>query len=449
MAVRIRETPLTNSQGTFTLFPDRVRADLMIIADLDGSFGDSPDPANAGFSLIQFAPGPLDTSTPAGRVKEQLKALVDRSTVLTILGVGPDFLYPDGTTIEAAPGQTSGSSEILYDTSNCDGDGRWIVGTNGDHECSPTAGILHHEMGHAFLSASDPFHPEADAIFRENDLRQRLGLVPRDTGDLQSGCGCPDDGCCIIASVATGSGFSAEVHALRRVRDQVLRRTRLGERLFAELFDEYYRFSTRISRILVCHEAARENVERHLVRPLVRVLGLASDYVADPTDITCLGDGMLADAAAGLFVPGGSPGEWWQALALLDAITGREAPAGAEPVPPLDDATAAVVAILREHLPLCPHVTWGIVEPIRLYTELRWQLSQQKGGPPNAAALGKALAAGFDDWLGRVPFDTWQGISAGELTADLKRLTGSVFTSPGARRCLAERLPSLQALAGG
>jgi hypothetical protein len=441
MAVRIRETPFTNSKGTFTLHPDGVRADLMIIADLDGSFGDAPDPGEAGFSVIQFAPGPLDTTTAAGRVKDQLKTLVDRGSVLDILGVGADFLHPDGTTIETSPGATSGTTQILYDTSNCDGDGRWIVGTNGDHECTPSAGILHHEMGHALLSAADPLHPESEAIGQENDLRERLGLVPRDPNDQQSGCGCPDSGCCIIASVATGSAFSTEVHALRRVRDHVLRGTRMGERLFEELFDEYYRFSTRVCRILVCHPEARENVERWLVRPLVRALGLATDYTGDPAGVERLGAQVLADAISAAFLPRGPEG-WRQALAFLDSIEGKAAAgrAGSNPTPPLDAATAEVVAILCQHLPHCPHVAWGIVEPIWLYAALRLWIEQCGDDPPSPAAVGAALRLGFDDWLARVPLDAWEGIPADTMASDLERLAGSVFTSAGAQERLMRRL---------
>ena len=79
---------------------------------------------------------------------------------------------------------------------------------------------------------------EAQAIHEENDLRVAMGLTPRDEHQLSSGCGCPG-GCCIVASVASGSSYSEEVGELRRLRDGTLRCSRIGEVLFDHIHREY------------------------------------------------------------------------------------------------------------------------------------------------------------------------------------------------------------------
>lgn len=230
---------------------------------------------------------------------------------------------------------------------------------------------------------------------------------------------------------------------LVRVRDHSLLSTELGERLFEALFDEYYRFGARLCQLLDGQPEARATVERWLVRPLVRALGLASDYTSDPLDFARLGGEILADADAGLFIPAGQPEEWRQALAVLEAV--RREPPRRRGLPRLDGATAEVVDLLAAHLPQCPHVTWGIGEPLRLYAELRLWIERCAGDPPSPAAVGTALAFAFDDWLARVPFAALEGMRPDDVAADLERLATTLSRNPGMQRRLAGRVAATTA----
>jgi hypothetical protein len=94
-------------------------------------------------------------------------------------------------------------SWIFQDTQNCDGDGRWVRGTDGDEVCVSSAGILYYELGHVFLNHPDGSvdDDERAAVELENDLRIAEAGVPRDPKNWhKSECECPGD-CCIVASV--------------------------------------------------------------------------------------------------------------------------------------------------------------------------------------------------------------------------------------------------------
>lgn len=446
MTVRIRETSITNASGTFNVHPDIVRAHLMIIAsggsgDLEPSFGDNPDPSDGNFSIVVFNPGTVDTSTTSGQLKERLKVLVDQTDNYIIIGVGWDFVWGDGDTVEASPGGALGDT-VFYDTSNCNGNGRWIWGSNGNKECTPSVGILYHELGHAYLNQpiTDPYSViEAEAITEENVLRDALGLVPRDTTRFDSGCGCPDGGgdCCIVASVATSSPFSYEVNMLRRVRDYKLRRSEFGTQFFNALHDEYYSFSVEVCRIMVLHSNTQHNVEQWLVRPLVQILNIAFDYTQHPDDLKRLGGHLLDDINSGFIWKKDEKSEWEFAHLFINSIiTGNSL---SEVLPELDEATIAVCDMLTTRIPKCPHVKWGIAHLLDIYIMGRIQFNSTD----KPEDVGLWLKDKLDRWLGNIPLDyILSHLSDEELSSDLKKLTSTVFTSKDARQYLGKRLVS-------
>lgn len=211
--------------------------------------------------------------------------------------------------------------------------------------------------------------------------------------------------------------------ALRRVRDASRNRTRIGERLFESLFDEYHRFSRRICRQLAGRPEG-DHFERFLAEPLERVFGLACDYSESPLEFERLGREVLADAAAGAFLPNGSTEEWKQAAVFLSATRqARRAPLPAA----AGTATAELARRLGDHLARHPHAVWGMVEPLRLYAEMRLWLDQCGDDPPSPAAVGTALAYAFDDWLARVPSDTWNGLPVEVVARDLDGVAQALF----------------------
>lgn len=444
MPVRIRQTPYTRSGGAnigpYTVFPDEVFAQLGVIAmagsdQLPGSLGDNADPADSAYSIVEFDPGPQDTTSAPGRVRQLLKDLVDGGDDVRIFGMGEDFVWDDGSTLEDSAGGAIGSW-IFYDVKNCGGDGRWIRGTNGEEECTVSAGILFHEMVHVNLG-----HPvgtvsedEMAAVNGENDFRTALGQVPRDPDHwFESDCDCPG-GCCIVASVASGSPWSAQVHALRRLRDGLLRGTRVGHQLFDAIHEEYYRFSVSVARTAASDERAREMVDRWLVRPLVRTLELAAARFTDPT-ASPLAEALADDADSGFLAELGGPSTWRRLRDVLkDAAQGKVPFA----VPIFGGAGAAkIFRALASDLPHCPHVRWAIVEPLALYAEARARYAESG----SSRTAGAWLEEQFDFWLAELPFEQiFAGLTAREIAADLDALAAKVFTREAVRRRLGERL---------
>ncbi|MFX0195892.1 MAG: hypothetical protein ACFFCW_07205 [Candidatus Hodarchaeota archaeon] len=442
ITVRIREASYTNASGTFNVHPDLVRGHLVIIAsggtgELAPSFGDNPDPNDNNYSIAEFNPGSVDTSNASGRVKARLKELIDQPDNYIIIGVGWDFIWGNGDTIEASPGGTLGDT-VFYDTSNCNGDGRWIWGVNGNKECTSSVGILYHELAHAYLDQpiTDPITAvEAEAITEENVLREALGLVLRDKTRLESACGCPDGDCCIVASVATASPFSQEVNMLRRVRDYTLRSSEIGTQFFNALHYEYYSFSVEVCRIMVLHPKAQYNVEQWLVRPLVQILKIAFDYTRHPNDLIRLGEHLLKDISSDFIWRKGEKSEWKQAHLFINAIVNGESLLQA--LPELDEGTVAICEMLTTWVPQCPHVRWGIANLLDIYILGRIRFN----ATDNAEVVGLWLKDALDRWLGNMPLDyALKHISDRELSSDLHKLTITVFTSKTARQYLGKRL---------
>lgn len=433
MTIRIRTTPYMNSRGTFPVHADLARTQLGIIAaggtnDLPGSYGDHPDPADSNYQIVDYDPGPQDTSTPAGRVRQRLRTMVTESDSYEIIGIGTDFTWGDGATVQTNPAETLGNT-VFYDTSNCGGDGRWIVGTNGNHECTQSAGMLYHELGgHAFLH-QPPTEPtaqaEAEAIREENDLRVALGLVPRDENQIQGGCQCPG-GCCIVASVATGSPFSPEVSALRELRDGTLRRSTIGAAFFEELHYEYYAFSYPVCRVMVRQPQARAAVELWLVRPLVQILTLARDYAASPRDVDRLGASFRATGNYAME-------QWAEAEWFLNSLAGGSESAD---ISRLESGTREICRLIGEWLPRSPHVQWAIIDPLRIYVSAGLRF----GRVSDTREAGIWLAAAFDRWLGSIPLErVRQALAPSEIAADLPVLE-RILGSEEARRRIRERL---------
>src|SRR5262245_40747018 len=117
MPIKIRQTPYQRSGGPhvgpYQVHPDLVRSQLGVIAmagsnELPTSLGEDPDPASTDLTVISYDPGPQDTTTSGGRVRQLLKDLVDRLDNIILFGVGPDFVWSDGSTLEGSAGMSIG-----------------------------------------------------------------------------------------------------------------------------------------------------------------------------------------------------------------------------------------------------------------------------------------------------------------------------------------------------
>lgn len=428
--IRIRETPWENAAGTttYTVAPDTVRANLMLMAsggtaDLEESFGDHPDPNDANWSIVEFDPVPApDPSTDAGKVRERLKALVDDGDDHQLIGVdGNVTMWSNGASVEESAAYALGDT-LFYDTTDCRGNGRWVWTVDGDKDCGPPSIVLYHELAHGFLNhgSGDQATEEAEAVDEENVFRRAQGLKERDRDRLESECGCSTGGCCIIATVAAGSPTASTVQRLRRLRDHELRTTVIGHLLFDEIHEEYYAFSIDVARRLSVDRSAQDDVRELLVEPLLVAFELfAACRDEDDGEVAAL----LASVRSQV---GSSPELVDRARILLDVIASPEAQPG------VDDVSATTIEAARtigRWLPRSPHLDWAVVDPVRILGELCLDRSA------SAAAAVRAYRA----WIERAPLDAVIR-RVPDPAAALREFAEHVLRDQHRRTALADRL---------
>jgi hypothetical protein len=232
-------------------------------------------------------------------VGDVLERVVNSPFPVAIRGEGPDFstrpvvgyrLRDHGgeTVFDRYPGTTS--VEIVYDLSQCGGQGYWVLDPNGDRRAVPMYIGLFHELVHAdeLLRGALPPDLESGAIAGENRLRQRDGLVarvghaggcgPAPSPKAQSEAPPPTTGECFVATAAFGSDLDPSLDSLRAFRDGVLRATRAGATFFDEFYDVYSRVSIPVIAAMTADERVRELVRWSLVTPIVHYLEIAREF---------------------------------------------------------------------------------------------------------------------------------------------------------------------------
>ena len=166
----------------------------------------------------------------------------------------------------------------FYDTSQCNGSGWWVDKEGGGTTSFPSDVILYHELAHCFHFATGVASTEPLAEADENDMRDVRGVDHRDTSSHNGGCGGPVVNCCIVASLSTGSSYSEEIKQFRRLREQTLRRSIVGDEFFKEFFYRYYGFSPEVTRILGHQPNLNSVVKEQFVLPLLSGVELLIFY---------------------------------------------------------------------------------------------------------------------------------------------------------------------------
>ena len=246
------------SAGSGGVFPDRGFLDLVQIANMDTGLGQEKATGDLidvtyARSLDGIPPERLDQLANTDFGHDIIVIPVDDSFMLSpdLLGLAgrsrwahqrPSHHQLCGITIgPSEPGNPTSSVWVIYDTSDNGGHGYCVHKEGGGSVSFPSAAILYHELSHALRDATDTALDHADmgceanpeehqAELDENDMRDQLGIDHRDATNHCPSSGCASN-CCIVASIATGSPYSGEVNALRRVRDEALRRSEVGVRL--------------------------------------------------------------------------------------------------------------------------------------------------------------------------------------------------------------------------
>lgn len=202
------------------------------------------------------------------------------------------------------------SVQVIYDGSNCNGNGYFTMGEvgggTGAIDMTPVI-ILVHELAHAGAvaigqdsrtgdRAADSAANEAFAIGAENLYRAERGLPKRTshTGACKAPAEKPKQepkktppgskSGCFVATAAHGSALHPEVEALRQVRDGVVRRTRMGREYFDQFFSLYAEVSPQIIAAMDAEPAVKTTVRQTIVAPIVNYLALFESFPDAPLD---------------------------------------------------------------------------------------------------------------------------------------------------------------------
>lgn len=448
--------------GGGTLNPAQGAVDLGVIANGDTGLGLAAAVGNR--QQVTYTP------TLAGAPVNRLNALANtnftpnygagaQAVVIAILPVGANFTLNDGTLITnvagtALPPQNSGLAGannnttndclVIYDTSNAAGNGYCVAraGTGGTLDLNlPTSVLLYHELSHGFRIVNNnllaltlgcnPSSPEENAaITDENDVRTQNANFTGDAPALRDpaihcGNSGPCGGCCIVASVASGSPVSAEVKALRAIRDGLVRSTEVGFAFFERFFYDYYDFSPQVCTLMARRPDLSTQILVGFVRPLIVALRLLNHHAVEASSAEELGDRLRLyhpdrqEAAATLAALQRTRALWQGHTAADDAVAGE------------------LVHLLRDRASPSEHIRWGLLEPLRIYGEA---LQAYAAGDPSAA-IGQALQQSFAAWAAEVPLDhIWASLSGEQLMSELAFYESRMLRPADARARFRRRL---------
>jgi hypothetical protein len=433
--------------GTGGVFADRGFGHLVQIANMDTGIGQH---APVG-DLIRIT----YTETLTGITPDRLDDLVNTdfsgvpgTTDIIVIPVDATFVRPNGHFVTENAGLTFpvGNAEnptssvlIVYDTSDNNGGGYCLPAEGGGTVGFPGLVILYHELSHALRMATSSQLDNSDtgctanpeehqAEIDENDMRDQLGVGHRDTTQHCATTGCTSS-CCVVASVATGSPYSADVNQLRRLRDDSLRGSEVGFDFFERLHYDYYAFSPQVVRMMERAPALRASVSATFVVPLTRCLQLLRFSTEQRPDAAALGERFEAGLQACPELVALSSQDVAMALALLRRPDDPEVELPAELAP--------LAELLRDKASGSPYIRWALLDTIEIYLCAAGR--RLEGEPP--AQLGRWLSRRLDEWGAALPLtEVWLRLSDYAIGEELGFLRQRLMPAPHARARFAERL---------
>jgi hypothetical protein len=434
-------------------FEGNVELDLcQIVNDDNGNINDNgADPL-----LITYA------QSESGTGQDRLNDVINGPyTPIWIQGVDGTFLFPNGEPITNGGGYNmdpgaawnpTGGILIVYDTSGCNGENYWCIGSDGSHIYLPTWVLLYHELSHAYHKAIGDYNfadPEFQAITDENALREQYGLPLRDPNQHQGGCGIAATGTpCFIVSSVYGTSRAPQVLFLQRLRDKFLRDTVWGLELFEKLWAEYYQCSPHLVAEMEASPLVKRWYGKLGVDPLLDFLMIAEEYLTQRVlarDACARRAGEILVAFERSLRDFGVEGR--NAQRLGETVTGlrdriadgkRSGVTGVIVRSGTDDASLAAAwfgdTVLRT-TPDTRYLVWAVFDPIVHY----WSAVERLAGAAPASA-GTQLIDWIDDWVGATPLpEAYGGIGSEEISTDLRRLAELVFR-PTVRQRVGRRL---------
>jgi len=396
---------LARDDGTGAFLPDLGFGHLLEIAHLDAGLGQTDHPTDVKGIQVAYA------QTLSGIPPDRLDDLVNENGYaappdVVIFPVGGAFVLADGTMITSAAGvatpvgdalnPTAADVATIYDTSQCNGAGYWIDREGGGTTGDPSSVILYHELSHCWhfvtgTTAATSAAEEEAAEHDENDMRDRRGIAHREPTSHDGGCGGGPSGCCIVATVASGSPYSEDVNRLRVVRDQLLRRGRLGEDFFERLHYDYYSFSPEVVRLMGRSRSTHQFVRDSFVFPLLAGLELISACVTSKGDLEAIADVLDCESERVL------------------AVTEFNLP---------DAATRGELARIAEIALSSPYVRWALLDVMALWMNVAPRLAQSP-----KSTIGSVARDAVCSWAGRLPLSPlWDELTPSQVVACLREL---------------------------
>ena len=429
--------------------PETAETDLMTFSGYDGGFGDQPGPDPSVLQIVYF-------QNSLGYSQDRLAALVDVADNIVVTGVDSTFIL-NGIPIKNIAGATfvnvEGTIRVVYDTTQCDGNGYYVYDTHMNKIVMPGPAIEFHELAHAYHIAIGDLSadPETQAEDDENNFRAQNGLPLRDPTNHGGGCGAAtgvNPWSCLIISAACGSPLAPEVARLHRLRELVLRRSPLADALLKRFFEEYYQFSAGVAADMEGSPPLKEAINLLVVAPFCDFWGLLARYAGvegSRADTGEYAEQVLESARTRMRAAGLDGGAVAEIRAAFAAAVERFREFGGDgmgiaPAPPARVTPRAVLAYLEAAIASAPStemVNWALLQPLAAW----WNWLDRSARRPPPAPAGTTLAADIDGWLGAVPIP---GLAAGMgpqlLGADLAGLATTLLASPAVRAVLTARL---------
>lgn len=451
-------------------FPARVELDLLTMLQGDMGFGDQPTIADP--TVFEVTYKPTTSGTTQSRIQQLVNGVLPNQVVITGVDSSYGFVGPGGFYVyiksigggacvvmkKDGPQCSGGVSNygkeliaVVYDVSQCGGEGYWVRNMNNDKIDEPPIVALYHELSHAFhwANRTSEYCTTADkgeiqAVEDENTMRTQFSLPKRNPNNRQGGCGAPGtygnpwESVCFIVSAAFDAPYSEQVREFQRLRDSLLRSTRLGHAVFATLADEYYQCAPRICSDMHADTHLKLMVARLVVEPLLEVLRLTE--IDLNRDLRSPG---MDDEIRHMFMQwrGRLEGIGVDAAQIRNAVEGisrfhdqlsnRVQAPDKQSVPPTGWTVQATFDYLATTILGGPFTTaalaWCLAEPLGCY----WlTFAEFMVDPLDSGNVSDRLAGRIEAWLASAPID-WAAATADTeaLAADVRLLRAHLITS--------------------
>ena len=441
---------IAQTDGTTNFEVGLVELDLISISKIDGGLG-FEESATVDIEGVTCIPITY-TQSKTGPTPDRLNDMVNKTDFpnqsdVVIFGVDCAFMLSDGTSecgngvsiespanspmFDTTNNPFSATIAIFYDVTYCDGAGEIVDKEGGGHTAQYSDVVLYHEMSHAFhflsnTTNSDLAQEEVAAETDENDMRDVRGVPHRDVNSHWGDCGGGDTGgCCIVATLSTGSAFSDGVNRFRHLRDHVLRRSAVGDNFFAEFFYRYYGFSPEVTLLLGRQPNLGPLVREYFVMPLLAGCELLIYYAENK------GRGLVE------FLRGQSRRE---ALApiyekrFLDELAGYltigrnfdRRSIGAALKGKGDEYTGfqKLLKHIRRETLKDEYIEWTLISVVEVWLESARLLRSGK----TDAEIDQAIYEKIVNWIAHMPIsDIWSEFSRLETENELKSLEQFIF----------------------